>query len=106
MYHLMTNLPVLGTLGVAALLVGPLARLPIDLGAFLLERFERWLRERVINRGAGVRRPAGTGAGVRCHRRGPVRRLRQIGPEPGWGRGGAIAGRGSTGAHDVPGRDR
>ena len=32
MYHLMSNLPVLGTLGVIALLTGPLARLPIDLG--------------------------------------------------------------------------
>ena len=47
MYHLMRNLPVLGTLGVTALLVGPMARLPIDLGAWLLERFERWLRGRV-----------------------------------------------------------
>ena len=37
MYHLMNNLPVLGTLGVGAMLVGPLARLPIDLGAWLLE---------------------------------------------------------------------
>ena len=32
MYHLMNNLPVIGTLGVVALLAGPLARLPIDLG--------------------------------------------------------------------------
>jgi hypothetical protein len=47
MHHLMTNLPVVGTLGVVALLAGPLARLPIDLGAWLLERFERWLRGRV-----------------------------------------------------------
>lgn len=38
MYHLMHNLPVLGTLGVAAVLVGPLARLPIDVGAWLLDR--------------------------------------------------------------------
>ena len=37
MYHLMQNLPVLGTLGIAAILVGPLARVPIDLGAWLLE---------------------------------------------------------------------
>ena len=37
MYHLLSNLPVLGTLGVAAVLVGPLARLPIDLGAWLLD---------------------------------------------------------------------
>jgi len=33
MHHRMMNLPVAGTLGVAALLAGPLARLPIDLGA-------------------------------------------------------------------------
>jgi hypothetical protein len=33
MHHRMMNLPVSGTLGVAALLAGPLARLPIDLGA-------------------------------------------------------------------------
>ena len=32
MHHLMMNLPVAGPLGVAALLAGPLARLPIDLG--------------------------------------------------------------------------
>ena len=37
MYHLMHNLPVLGTLGVTAVLVGPLARLPIDLGAWALD---------------------------------------------------------------------
>jgi hypothetical protein len=47
MHHLMMNLPVVGTLGVAALLAGLLARLPIDLGAWLLDRFERWLRGRV-----------------------------------------------------------
>lgn len=39
MYHLMMNLPLVGTLGVAALLAGPLARLPIDLGAWLLDRW-------------------------------------------------------------------
>jgi hypothetical protein len=38
MHHLLSNLPVLGTLGMAALLTGPLARLPIDLGAWVLER--------------------------------------------------------------------
>ena len=43
MHNLMMNLPVLGTLGVAAVLVGPLARVPIDLGAWLLERLARWL---------------------------------------------------------------
>ena len=34
----MMNLPVAGTLGIAALLAGPLARMPIDLGAWMLER--------------------------------------------------------------------
>ena len=43
MYHLMNNLPVFGTLGVVALLAGPLARLPIDLGAWLLEMLARWI---------------------------------------------------------------
>jgi hypothetical protein len=43
MYHLMNNLPVFGTLGMVALLVGPLARLPIDLGAWLLEMLVRWM---------------------------------------------------------------
>ena len=41
MYHLMNNLPVFGTLGAVALLAGPLARLPIDLGAWLLEILAR-----------------------------------------------------------------
>jgi hypothetical protein len=36
MHHLMMNLPTVGTLGLVALLAGPLARLPIDLGAWLL----------------------------------------------------------------------
>jgi hypothetical protein len=45
MCHLMNNLPVLGTLGVAAVLVGPLARLPIDLGAWLLDLLFRWICE-------------------------------------------------------------
>ncbi len=39
MNHLVMNLPVIGTLGVAALLAGPLARLPIDMGAWLLDRW-------------------------------------------------------------------
>ena len=43
MYHLMQNLPVLGTLGMAAMLAGPLARLPIDLGAWLLDALVTWL---------------------------------------------------------------
>jgi hypothetical protein len=38
MHNLMMNLPVLGTLGVAALLVGPLANLPIVAGAWVLDR--------------------------------------------------------------------
>ena len=41
MYHLMKTLPVFGTLGVVALLAGPLARLPIDLGAWFLEMLVR-----------------------------------------------------------------
>jgi hypothetical protein len=41
MHHLMMNLPVVGTLGVSALLAGPLVRLPIDLGAWLLEILAR-----------------------------------------------------------------
>jgi hypothetical protein len=45
MHHLMNNLPVLGTLGIAAMLVGPLARLPIDLGAWLLDMLVRRLCE-------------------------------------------------------------
>ncbi len=42
MYHLIMNLPIVGTLGLAALMAGPLARLPIDVGAWLLNR---WLDE-------------------------------------------------------------
>ncbi len=38
MHHLMINLPVVETLGVVAPLTGPLARLPIVAGAWLLER--------------------------------------------------------------------
>jgi hypothetical protein len=41
MYHLMQNLPVFATLGMAAMLAGPLARLPIDLGAWILEMLVR-----------------------------------------------------------------
>ena len=36
--ELLTHLPIVGTCGVIALLAGPLARLPINLGAWLLER--------------------------------------------------------------------
>ncbi len=43
MNHLLMNLPVMGTLAMMALLAGPLARLPIDAGAWLLDR---WLGER------------------------------------------------------------
>jgi hypothetical protein len=45
MHHLMINLPVVGTMGVAALLVGPLARVPIDLGAWLFEMLFRSIWE-------------------------------------------------------------
>jgi hypothetical protein len=45
MHHLMINLPVVGTMGVAALMVGPLARVPIDLGAWLLEMLFRSIWE-------------------------------------------------------------
>jgi len=37
MHDLLTHLPVVGTCGVVALLAGPLALLPINLGAWLLE---------------------------------------------------------------------
>jgi hypothetical protein len=46
MHHLMMNLPVFATLGLAAVLVGSLARVPIDLGAWLLEQLLRRLRGR------------------------------------------------------------
>jgi hypothetical protein len=36
MHNLMLKLPMVGTLGIMALAAGPLARLPIDLGAWLL----------------------------------------------------------------------
>jgi hypothetical protein len=39
MRELLTHLPIVGTCGVIALLAGPLARLPINLGAWLL----KWL---------------------------------------------------------------
>ena len=38
MNHLLSHLPVVGTLGLVSLLAGPLARLPIDVGAWLMER--------------------------------------------------------------------
>ena len=65
MYHLMRNLPVFGTLGVVALLAGPLARLPIDLGAWLLDLLLRWIcrtgsRDRRCWCIPVVGRPAGT----------------------------------------------
>jgi hypothetical protein len=55
MHHLLRNLPVIGTLGVVALIVGPLACLPIEVGAWLLERIDRWLRGRANS----SRRPCG-----------------------------------------------
>jgi hypothetical protein len=42
----LVNLPLFATLGVASVLIGSLARVPIDLGAWLLGRFDRWLRRR------------------------------------------------------------
>jgi hypothetical protein len=56
MYHLMQNLPVIGTLGVVSLLAGPLARLPIDLGAWLLELLVRWNYETGPGTGSGSQR--------------------------------------------------
>jgi hypothetical protein len=41
MHYLIHNLPVFGSLGVLALLAGPLAWLPIEAGAWLLERMIR-----------------------------------------------------------------
>ena len=41
MRDLLTHLPIVGTCGVIALLAGPLARLPINLGAWLLEWLSR-----------------------------------------------------------------
>jgi hypothetical protein len=41
MHHLINNLPVLGTLGMVAMMTGPLARVPIDLGAWLLDSLVR-----------------------------------------------------------------
>jgi hypothetical protein len=46
MYHLLMNLPVFATLGVVAVLVGPLAQLSIVSGA--------WVLERSVNGGARV----------------------------------------------------
>jgi hypothetical protein len=43
MYHLMNNLPMIGTMGLVAVLVGPLARVPIDLGAWLLDMLVTWI---------------------------------------------------------------
>jgi hypothetical protein len=39
MYHLLMNLPIFATLGVVSMLVGPLAELSINSGAWMLERF-------------------------------------------------------------------
>jgi hypothetical protein len=59
MHHLLMNLPVLGTIGVAATLAGPVASLSIDVGAWVLERcvyagarvLDRCLHAGHINRG-------------------------------------------------------
>ena len=50
MHHLMMNLPVFGTLGVVALLAGPLASLSIAAGAWVLER-SLYTGARVLERG-------------------------------------------------------
>jgi len=39
MRHTLMNMPVVGTLGFIALLVGPIAKAPIVFGAWLLERY-------------------------------------------------------------------
>jgi len=46
MRELLTHLPIVGTCGVIALLAGPLARLPINFGAWLLEWLCRPTRAR------------------------------------------------------------
>ena len=38
MYHLLMNLPVIGTLGFVAILAGPIANLSLVSGAWVLER--------------------------------------------------------------------
>jgi hypothetical protein len=48
MYHLMQNLPLLGACGVVAMLVGPLACVPINLGAWLLEIVARRMSRTVV----------------------------------------------------------
>jgi hypothetical protein len=55
MYHLLMNLPVFATLGVVSVLVGPLAELSIDAGAWVLERCV-YAGARVLGTCACVRR--------------------------------------------------
>jgi hypothetical protein len=72
MYQLMKNLPDIGTLGVVAviaLLAGPLGRLPIDLGAWLLDMLVR----RILHREPGLTRVA------HCRRRSSGRNLGEMG---------------------------
>ena len=85
MYHLMHNLPVLGTLGMAALLAGPLVRLPIDLGAWLLDGLARRVcgAESGQQSGPGFESPpCGPVAPARraAHDRPPPRPGRRTGP--------------------------
>jgi hypothetical protein len=58
MHHLISNLPVVGTLGVVAIIVGSLPRLLIYLGASLLEHSFR-------GRVSSSRRPRGDASGSR-----------------------------------------
>jgi len=39
MYHLLMNLPIVGTLGFVAMLAGPIANLSLVSGAWALEKF-------------------------------------------------------------------
>jgi hypothetical protein len=67
MHHLMMNLPTVGTLGIVALMAGPLARLPINLGAWLLARwFDRQLSSEAHPQ-AEARQHAGGGTDKQRH---------------------------------------
>jgi hypothetical protein len=66
MHHLMMNLPVVGALGVYALLAGPLVRLPIDLGAWLLEMLARWMYEALTQHRHWWRIPVGGRRATHC----------------------------------------
>ena len=81
MYLVMKNLSMFGTLAVVALLAGPLARLPIDLGAWFLEMLARWIRDARI-RSQSASRLAGprSGDGAPSDRIGCRSPLRQRTP--------------------------